>query len=100
MSRLLDMIEDTTQQLYDTKRTQHDLVTTVSSEQQGSISMTTRCEELEERLREEVEAKEYLAMELHKAEGRSSHLSHLSLTCLSPATHVSLVFMSRRLRCY
>nr|XP_022305127.1 A-kinase anchor protein 9-like isoform X11 [Crassostrea virginica] len=69
VSRLLDMIEDTTQQLYDTKRTQHDLVTTVSSEQQGSISMTTRCEELEERLREEVEAKEYLAMELHKAEG-------------------------------
>ncbi|XP_078321602.1 uncharacterized protein LOC111112099 isoform X12 [Crassostrea virginica] len=69
VSRLLDMIEDTTQQLYDTKRTQHDLVTTVSSEQQGSISTTTRCEELEERLREEVEAKEYLAMELHKAEG-------------------------------
>ena len=96
MSRLLDMIEDTTQQLYDTKRTQHDLVTTVSSEQQGSISMTTRCEELEERLREEVEAKEYLAMELHKAEGRSSHLSHLSLT-----SHLLLpVFMSRRLRCY
>ncbi|XP_061193837.1 golgin subfamily B member 1-like [Saccostrea echinata] len=69
VSRLLDMIEDTTHQLYDTKRTQHELVTTVSSEQQESLSISTRCEELEERLREEVEAKEYLAMELHKAEG-------------------------------
>nr|XP_034309966.1 A-kinase anchor protein 9 isoform X20 [Crassostrea gigas] len=69
VSRLLDMIEDTTHQLYDSKRTQHDLVTSVSSGQQESLSVSTRCEELEERLREEVEAKEYLAMELHKAEG-------------------------------
>ncbi|XP_062618608.1 A-kinase anchor protein 9-like isoform X1 [Saccostrea cucullata] len=69
VSRLLDMIEDTTHQLYDTKRTQHELVTTVSSGQQESLSISTRCDELEERLREEVEAKEYLAMELHKAEG-------------------------------
>lgn len=66
------MIEDTTHQLYDSKRTQHDLVTSVSSGQQESLSVSTRCEELEERLREEVEAKEYLAMELHKAEGKYS----------------------------
>lgn len=72
VSRLLDMIEDTTHQLYDSKRTQHDLVTSVSSGQQESLSVSTRCEELEERLREEVEAKEYLAMELHKAEGQYS----------------------------
>ena len=37
--------------------------------QQESVFMTTKVQDLEERLQEEVEAKEYLAMELHKAEG-------------------------------
>ncbi|KAK3109089.1 hypothetical protein FSP39_022737 [Pinctada imbricata] len=69
VSRLLDMIEDTTSQLHDTKRTQRELVTSVSSGHQESVHMTTKIQDLEERLQEEVEAKEYLAMELHKAEG-------------------------------
>ena len=70
VTRLLDMIEDTTKQLVDSKRIQTDLVTSVSSGQQESQTLGTRCQDMEDRLREEVEAKEYLALELHKAEGK------------------------------
>ncbi|XP_060082601.1 A-kinase anchor protein 9-like [Ylistrum balloti] len=69
VTRLLDMIEDTTHQLTDARRTQHDLVSTLSSGQQESQSLESRCQEMEDRLREQVEAKEFLALELHKAEG-------------------------------
>ncbi|XP_033761449.1 nucleoprotein TPR-like isoform X2 [Pecten maximus] len=69
VTRLLDMIEDTTHQLTDARQTQHDLVSTLSSGQQESQTLESRCQEMEDRLREQVEAKEFLALELHKAEG-------------------------------
>ena len=64
------MIDETTSQLLDTKQTQAELMETLDSRGQDLDRLTSRCNDLEERLREEVERKDFLALELHKAEGK------------------------------
>lgn len=70
VTHLLDMIEETTNQLLDTRQSQAELMETLEGKGHDLDQMTSRCNDLEERLKEEVERKDYLALELHKAEGR------------------------------
>lgn len=69
VSRLLDMIEETTSQLLEARTTQHELVDHVNIRDEDSNQMNNQVQELQDQLREEITAKEYLAVELHKAEG-------------------------------
>ncbi len=69
VQRLLDMIVDQTQQLQDSQSTQRNLATMLETRVQEVQEMTGRVEDLELRLRSEVEGKDYLARELNKAEG-------------------------------
>lgn len=69
VSRLLEMIERTTQQLLEAKATQSDLLETMATRTRDNDELTARLRDLEEQVRQEVAAKEYLGLELHKAEG-------------------------------
>ena len=69
VSRLLEMIERTTQQLLEAKATQSDLLETMATRTRDNDELTARLHDLEEQVRQEVAAKEYLGLELHKAEG-------------------------------
>ena len=64
------MIEESTNQLLDTKQTQAELMVTLDSRGHDLDQHTSRLSDLEERLREAVEQKDFLALELHKAEGK------------------------------
>ncbi|XP_046573567.1 A-kinase anchor protein 9-like isoform X2 [Haliotis rubra] len=66
---LLEMIEKTTQQLMEAKHTQQELVDTLATRSTEAEVLQARCTDIDDRLREEVAAKEYLSLELHKAEG-------------------------------
>lgn len=69
VSRLLEMIEETTNQLLEARNTQHQLVDHVNIKEEDSNQMNNQVQDLQEQLRQEIKAKEYLAVELHKAEG-------------------------------
>lgn len=69
VSRLLEMIEETTNQLLEARNTQHELVDHVNIKEEDSNQMNNQVQDLQEQLRQEIKAKEYLAVELHKAEG-------------------------------
>ncbi|XP_071108660.1 extracellular matrix-binding protein ebh-like isoform X2 [Haliotis cracherodii] len=69
VNSLLEMIEKTTQQLMEAKHTQQELVETLASRSTEAEVLQARCTDIDDRLREEVAAKEYLSLELHKAEG-------------------------------
>ncbi|XP_041366390.1 A-kinase anchor protein 9-like isoform X3 [Gigantopelta aegis] len=75
VNKLLDMIEQSTQQLHETKRTQQELVEALAARSDELEAQQQRNEELEDRLGSEVNAKEYLALELSKAEGLLSGFS-------------------------
>ena len=64
------MIEESTKQLLDSKQTQAELMETLDNRGNEVEQLTSRSTDLDERLREEVERKDFLALELHKAEGR------------------------------
>lgn len=68
--RLLDMIAEGNEQLLEAQRVQQELLEGLSAKTEEAGQLSERCSELDERLREEVEAKAYLASELNKAEGR------------------------------
>jgi hypothetical protein len=64
-------MEETTNQLLETRQSQSDAMDTLEGRGHDLDQLTSRCNDLEERLKEEVERKDFLALELHKAEGRS-----------------------------
>ena len=64
------MIEESTNQLLDSKQTQAELMETLDNRGNELEQLTSRSTDLDERLREEVERKDFLALELHKAEGK------------------------------
>lgn len=72
MTHLLDMIEETTNQLLDTRHTHAEMMETLEGKGHDLEQLSSRCSDLEERLKEEVERKDFLALELHKAEGNNS----------------------------
>ena len=70
VAKLVEMIEETTNQLLDTRQTQAEMMVTLDSRGHDLDQLTSRCTDLEQRLREAVEQKDFLALELHKAEGK------------------------------
>ncbi|XP_070212349.1 A-kinase anchor protein 9-like isoform X3 [Littorina saxatilis] len=75
VTRLLEMIERTTQQLMEAKATQSDLLENMAARSRENDDLAARLRDLEEQVRQEVAAKEYLGLELHKAEGLISGYS-------------------------
>ncbi|XP_076469593.1 LOW QUALITY PROTEIN: uncharacterized protein LOC143299932 [Babylonia areolata] len=75
VSRLLEMIERTTQQLMEAKATQSQLLDTMAARTRDNDQLAARLKDLEDQVRQEVAAKEYLGLELHKAEGLISGYS-------------------------
>ncbi|KAH3717233.1 hypothetical protein DPMN_060014, partial [Dreissena polymorpha] len=69
VNHLLDMIEETTSALLQTRTTQADMADAIEGRGADVDSLSARCGDLEERLQEEMERKDFLALELHKAEG-------------------------------
>ena len=78
MERLLDMISDTTRQLNAAQQTQRDLLASMAEVKAARDTANERCDDLEAHLKQETEAKEYLTVELNKAEG--------TLVCLRIST--------------
>ena len=63
------MVERMTSQLRDNMVTQEDLLDTVAARTRENNDLTSHVCELENQIHQEVSAKEYLGLELHKAEG-------------------------------
>lgn len=64
------MIEETTSQLLEGRTAQADMVDTIQVKGHDLETLKALCADLEERLKEEVERKDFMALELHKAEGK------------------------------
>lgn len=60
----------TTRQLHDAQSTQRDLVSSLTSRSEEAQSLALQNEDMKLRLKEASEAKEFLAVELNKAEGK------------------------------
>ena len=71
VERILDQLTDTHRQLIDSQRTQRELTVTVEANTADNEELRQRVEDLEAQLTQEIEAKEYLAVELNKTEGKS-----------------------------
>ena len=69
VEKLLEMMATSTTQLRNVQANQNELVDTLSGRTQEVESLTSRFEDQERRLKQEQEAREYLALELNKAEG-------------------------------
>lgn len=63
------MITDTSQQLHDTQRRNEVLVRRTEEYEQEVDDLKHKCEELEERVKQEMDSRAYLGLELSKAEG-------------------------------
>ena len=74
VEKLLEMMAASTAQLRDVQTNQNELVDTLSGRTQEAETLTNRCDDLERRLKQEQEAREYLALELNKAEGNTDSL--------------------------
>ncbi|XP_005093244.2 A-kinase anchor protein 9 [Aplysia californica] len=68
VTQLLELMERSTCQLIEAKSTQQELLDTLASRAREVETSSTRCTELDAQLAAEIEAKEYLGLELHKAE--------------------------------
>ena len=64
------MMADTTRQLHQSQQTQRELVATLAEKSAAYEDVEQKREDLDGHLKQETEAKEYLAVELNKAEGR------------------------------
>ena len=62
-------MEKSTGQLMEAKATQATLLDTLGARARELDSAATRAEELDTQLQQEIQAKEFLGLELHKAEG-------------------------------
>lgn len=85
------------------KKTQADLLESLAARSNDSNIMAARIQDLEEQFRQEVSAKEYFSLELHKAEGEGQWPSNHCYQQLGPVpkaqanylicTEVHLVFL-------
>ncbi|KAK3788344.1 hypothetical protein RRG08_025072 [Elysia crispata] len=69
VGQLLELMERSTVQLMEAKATQQELLDTLAARGQELESTTSRNTELDSQLAAEIQAKDYLGLELHKAEG-------------------------------
>ena len=77
VEKLMEMMATSTTQLCDAQASQNELVDTLSTRTGELEALSNRCEDLERRLKQEQEAREYLALELNKAEGNVNKLFRL-----------------------
>ncbi len=71
VERLLEMMATSTTQLRDMQNNQNELAETLSDRAAQVEVLSARCDDLERRLKQEQETREYLAVELNKAEGKN-----------------------------
>ena len=73
------MIVTTTRQLHEAQATQRTLLSNLESKTVELANITAKTEELKQQLKDESEAKNYLAVELNKAEGKEEprKMNHL-----------------------
>ncbi|GFS21832.1 A-kinase anchor protein 9 [Elysia marginata] len=69
VGQLLELMERSTVQLMEAKATQQELLDTLAARGQELESTSSRTAELDSQLAAEIQAKDYLGLELHKAEG-------------------------------
>ncbi|RUS69008.1 hypothetical protein EGW08_023231 [Elysia chlorotica] len=69
VGQLLELMERSTVQLMEAKATQQELLDTLAARGQELESTASRNTELDSQLAAEIQAKDYLGLELHKAEG-------------------------------
>ncbi|XP_055874184.1 A-kinase anchor protein 9-like isoform X4 [Biomphalaria glabrata] len=69
ISQLLELMERSCLQLQEAKSTQQDLLEALAARSREVDSLNNKCLELNSQISAEIEAKEYLGLELHKAEG-------------------------------
>ncbi|GAB1603380.1 golgin subfamily B member 1-like isoform X5 [Argonauta hians] len=67
--RLLEMMEETTQQLLESKSVQQELMDTLNMRDSEAQDRVQRLEDMTEQLKREINAREQLALELHKSQG-------------------------------
>jgi len=79
VDRLLDQIEETGRQLREAQRTRTELLTSVQERLRTTEELTARCTELDELLKQETRSREFLALELYKAEGNVGSYSFVSV---------------------
>ncbi len=75
MEKLLEMMATSTIQLRDVASNQNELASSLTERSAQVEILSARSEDLERRLKQEQEAREYLAVELNKAEGNFKHYS-------------------------
>ena len=72
----MEMMATSTLQLRDVASNQNELAESLTERSAQVEILSARSEDLERRLKQEQEAREYLALELNKAEGKPYLLSH------------------------
>lgn len=70
VEQLLSRVEEYGKQLHKAHCTQSELLTTVQQHGETVEELAARCKELDELLKQETQAKEFLSLELYKAEGK------------------------------
>ncbi|CAL1542040.1 unnamed protein product [Lymnaea stagnalis] len=73
--QLLELMERSTSQLIEAKKTQQELLDALAERAYEMDAMSSKCSDLQTQLAAETEAKDYLGLELHKAEGLISGYS-------------------------
>ena len=69
VEHILDMITTATRQLHEAQATQRSLVETVNEKNQEIVDLQNKLEDQENKFKQETETREFLAVELNKAEG-------------------------------
>ena len=71
IDNLLDLVAMTTRQLQEAQETQRGLAETVEARNAEMETLTAKVDELDQHLKDETEARQFLAVELNKAEGQA-----------------------------
>ena len=91
VDRVLDQISDARRDLNSAQQTQKDLLAKLSETVTSRDELSQKCDDLQAHLSQESEAKEYLAVELNKAEGaawRHSKISNFIPPILSSISNI------------
>lgn len=70
VDQLLELMEQSNAQLLEAKATQQQLLESLAARANEYENINAKCTELRQQLLSEIEAKEFLGLELHKAEGK------------------------------
>jgi len=84
VERLLDRLMDAGRQVQDARQADAELRQLLQRADGNVSELTTRCDDLEQQLKQETQTREFLSVEFYKADGTSCIFHHqLSLAILS-----------------